>query len=709
MAKKYELEIVGQPTWYSDTPRTIKMYFSEPEQGLNEETGVLLLLAGYGGHAESRVYQKMRREFADSYNLVTVQCDYLGYRHMQGDHHMPVTEEVLKNSLSDAEYAKLLEDFQGNRASILKNALLQGYVELAETDDDYNEMGLLQAMDNLMAVKVLLDILQENGVTPPKDRMYMYGQSHGAYLAYLCNYLAPTLYAGIIENSAYLLPEYLSCDREVIKEGEEVSLRKLYHYQVRDERKPDLQAYDLRTLYDGMETDTIVICFHGADDTMIPLAEKKAFLETLPHAYLHEISAEDVDGEMFTSSSHSLGADLLKVFARGYQELVEKQSGSMTAKVLPPAEKQFATDLYEYRIHWEEGIPLLERKEIESQKAISIIIPCYNVEKYIDRCVQSLVNQTIGIENLELIFVNDASTDNTLSRLAAWEEKYPESILVIDCEENHKQGAARNTGLLYASAPYIGYVDSDDWVEHTMYEKMYEKVKQYKPDVVCVLSTRDEQDGTVRIRNNEKKNGGRFVEINSEEDRRNFLHEGLTGGVWSGIYRREMLVEENLLFPEDLQYEDNYWSAILILIVRSYYIINEHLYHYMINDASTIMEKDSVHHLDRLVTELMKVEEYKRRGVFETYHDEIEFSFLRMYFINTVRILFVRFNKIPYDIIYTMQDNVRELFPDYENNPNLDKLPQLQREILKMASVPLDEQKIEILAQAYRKVLAENQ
>lgn len=341
-------------------------------------------------------------------------------------------------------------------------------------------------------------------------------------------------------------------------------------------------------------------------------------------------------------------------------------------------------------------------------KKISIIIPCYNVESYIDRCVESLVYQTIGVDNLELIFVDDASTDRTVERLKKWEERYPDSVLLVCCAENHKQGAARNIGLCYASAEYIAYVDSDDWVEQTMYEKMYAKVEQYHPDVVSVLYTRDTQDGRVEMAADPKKNGEQYVEIHTQQEREQFLLEGLTSGVWSGIYRREMLQsDEGLVFPEDLRYEDNYWSSVLAMVVSSYYIINEHLYHYMINENSTIMEQNAMHHLDRLVIELMKIEEYKRRGVFELYHDKIEFNFLRMYFINTIRILFVRFDRIPYDMIYTMQQQVLELFPDYEKNPYLDQLPQLQSELLKIVKVPLDEAKIDILANAYRKVLRE--
>ena len=342
-------------------------------------------------------------------------------------------------------------------------------------------------------------------------------------------------------------------------------------------------------------------------------------------------------------------------------------------------------------------------------KKISIIIPCYNVEPYIDRCVESLVNQTIGVENLELILVDDASTDKTVEHLKKWEERYSDSVLLVCCAENHKQGAARNAGLCYASAEYIGYVDSDDWVEPTMYEKMYAKVERHHPDVVSVLYTRDYQDGRVAMTADSKKNGEQYVEIRTPEERSQFLQEGLVGGVWSSIYRRELLQsEEGLFFPEDLRYEDNYWSAILKMVVSSYYIINEALYHYMINESSTIMEQNATHHLDRLVIELMKIEEYKRRGIFEQYHDRIEFNFLRMYFINSIRILFVRFDRIPYDMIYTMQQQVLELFPDYERNPYLETLPQLQLELLKIVKVPLDKTKIDILANAYRKVLRES-
>jgi glycosyltransferase involved in cell wall biosynthesis len=339
------------------------------------------------------------------------------------------------------------------------------------------------------------------------------------------------------------------------------------------------------------------------------------------------------------------------------------------------------------------------------QKKVSVIIPCYNVEHYIDRCVNSLVNQTIGIENLELIFVDDASTDGTLEKLKQWEEKYPEQIMLIPCSKNRKQGAARNVGMQYVTGKYIGFVDADDYVSLEMYERLYVIAEEQQCDVVNCLFVRVDEEGKALLEVTEAERADERIEITSVEQRKELIRTGLPGGVVSKIYRRDFLEARQMYFPEEITYEDNYWGAFLLLEINSYYIINEPFYYYVLNEKSTVMQQDSFHHLDRLVIELMKVEEYRRRGVFECYHDEIEIQFLVLYFINTVQILFTRFHEIPYEIIYTMQDYVKELFPHYQKNPYLEELPQVQKKLLKMVEIPLNRERIDILANAFRKAL----
>ncbi|MDE6851584.1 MAG: DUF2920 family protein [Lachnospiraceae bacterium] len=372
MAREYTLDIQGQPTRYSDKVRRIRMYFAEPEAEAEECNGILLLIAGYGGHGMSRVYQKMRQVFADQNHFFTVQCDYLGYQYMQNDHHLTVTEDMLRKVLSPREFHSLRRDYDAHR-HLLSDKVLSDYIDLEESAEDFNEMGLGQAMDNLMAVKVLLDILQENGLEYNRKRVYLYGQSHGAYLGYLCNVLAPGLFTGMIDNSAYLLPYYLEHDREVTKVGDTVTLQKWYHYLIADQDW-DVGSYDLRALYAGYHGQAQIVVYHGEEDTMIPIGEKKAFLEKLPRVSLHVVTKEMVDGVVFRSAGHSLGADLLKVFERAVEELdgARPIMGEPTGDHRPEnmaGEQQafhnysFQTARYQYEIDWKSGVPVLYRME----------------------------------------------------------------------------------------------------------------------------------------------------------------------------------------------------------------------------------------------------------------------------------------------------------------------------------------------------------
>lgn len=110
---------------------------------------------------------------------------------------------------------------------------------------------------------------------------------------------------------------------------------------------------------------------------------------------------------------------------------------------------------------------------------VSVIIPCFNATKYLPKCFMSLVQQTIGISQIELIFVDDASTDDgsTWNMLQEFERAYPESIMILKLEENMRQGGARNIALQYATGEYIAFVDADDFVADNFLLETYEKQK----------------------------------------------------------------------------------------------------------------------------------------------------------------------------------------------------------------------------------------
>ena len=118
---------------------------------------------------------------------------------------------------------------------------------------------------------------------------------------------------------------------------------------------------------------------------------------------------------------------------------------------------------------------------MENKILVSIVVPVYNTSKYLDECLSSLVNQTL--KDIEIICVNDASTDNSLEILNSWAQK-DNRITVIDSKVNMRQGAARNIAIKAAKGKYIGLVDSDDYIATTMYEELIVNSDNGQADIV---------------------------------------------------------------------------------------------------------------------------------------------------------------------------------------------------------------------------------
>ena len=324
---------------------------------------------------------------------------------------------------------------------------------------------------------------------------------------------------------------------------------------------------------------------------------------------------------------------------------------------------------------------------------ISIIIPCYNVEKYIDRCMNSVCGQTIGIEHLQVILVNDDSTDGTLDKLQKWEQKYPQNIMVITYSKNIRQGGARNIGLTYASADYIGFLDSDDWIEADMYEELYKKMTEGTYDVVRGKFIREDHFGVDTSTILPQRDQEYFFEEADGFYIENYQHVGNNGefgSICTGLYRKSILTGNEIRFPEGLAYEDNYWSAIVALYTKSCYIIDRVFYHYMTNDTSTVTDRNCEYHLDRLKIELMKLDYYEKAGILNSkaFREKIEWEFIRLYYLGTMFILFTRFDQVPVEIVNQMIQVVNERFPHWSENRYVEQIDPLNRFLLELLKVP---------------------
>lgn len=126
---------------------------------------------------------------------------------------------------------------------------------------------------------------------------------------------------------------------------------------------------------------------------------------------------------------------------------------------------------------------------------ISVIVPIYNTASLLPRCIDSLLNQTL--DNIEIILVNDASPVNSLEIIKDYEKKYFPKIKTISSKINLKQGGARNLGIELAQGEYIGFVDSDDWCEPTMYQLLYEKAKSTNSEICYCYRKRVDENNNV--------------------------------------------------------------------------------------------------------------------------------------------------------------------------------------------------------------------
>lgn len=300
---------------------------------------------------------------------------------------------------------------------------------------------------------------------------------------------------------------------------------------------------------------------------------------------------------------------------------------------------------------------------------ISVIIPCYNVEQLIDRCLASVIQQTIGINNLEIICIDDASTDRTWEHLQAWHELYPENIKAFGCATNSRQGTARNIGLRYSTTPWICFIDSDDWVEPDYLEKLYSAAVQTGCEIVTCQHKRDSSDSLTCFDDRSTTKENRALRIDTVEKRKILIHTPLLGySAWGKLIQKNFLLEHNIYFPEMLVYEDGFWGVLLHLYVKKAYIIEECLYHYYVNPSSTVLNKDNYYHVDMLTVQMQLWAELKARNMFELYHDELEYEFLFSCYLSFLKVIALRYETPPYSLFQLLKTCTLERIPDYRKN-----------------------------------------
>lgn len=303
-----------------------------------------------------------------------------------------------------------------------------------------------------------------------------------------------------------------------------------------------------------------------------------------------------------------------------------------------------------------------------TQHTITIIIPCYNSAGYITRCLDSIIKQTLPFSCLEIILIDDCSTDSTLSILEQFENSYPENTLLISLEKNYGQGYARNLALEYASGKYIMFIDSDDAIRPDTLKYLLQQLDDWECDVIEFEFSRNYIDMEEYEINYHSIH---IFKISNAIKRRLFCTTVSKYGLTCNkIYLRSLIMDNNIRFAEGLLHEDTLFIELILFYACKYGYSKEKFYYYHNNPNGSMqnLKADDSHQFDRLSVQLQFLAECEQRSLLTNYFDIVETLFFRIYYIDTMLYILQYFSHPPLEKIREMQHTFLACFPNFKEN-----------------------------------------
>ena len=290
-------------------------------------------------------------------------------------------------------------------------------------------------------------------------------------------------------------------------------------------------------------------------------------------------------------------------------------------------------------------------------KTVSVIVPAYNVEKYIGKCLDSLVAQTL--ENMEIIVVNDSSTDGTQGIVDAYAEKYPELIFPY-IKPNGGIASVRNFALTKVNGEYFGFLDSDDFAEIEMFELLYLKAKEENSDIVSSNFFWEYPNKTV-------------IGHDGPYDGKKDMLVKAMATLWSKIYRTEFVEKLNITFPTGYRYEDVYFLYCIAPYTDKVAYVPRPFVHYVQREGSITHANDSrVKDMIHVFREIQTF--YKDKKIYEEYKDELEYLYTRFFLGNSLlRTLQIDNKQFRNNLVDETWNLLNTLFPNWKDNAYIQK------------------------------------
>ncbi|MDD3392065.1 MAG: glycosyltransferase [Bacilli bacterium] len=258
-------------------------------------------------------------------------------------------------------------------------------------------------------------------------------------------------------------------------------------------------------------------------------------------------------------------------------------------------------------------------------KKISVIVPVYNVEQYLEKCLTSLINQTL--EDIEIIIVNDGSPDNSQQIIDKYVSKYPDKIKSF-IKENGGLSDARNYGITKATGEYIAFIDSDDWADVKMFEIMYNKaISNYFDIVVCNVEYVYENDSKL-VDSNVKK------DIYDKKAIKKIMTK-IYPSAWNKIYHKNLFLN-NVFFKKGVWFEDVEFMYRLLPYVNSIGQVDGYFVKYLqrSNSITSTFDNRIFNYIDNWNG---IIDYYKQNGLYNEYKQVLEYSYVRYLYATFIK------------------------------------------------------------------------
>lgn len=283
---------------------------------------------------------------------------------------------------------------------------------------------------------------------------------------------------------------------------------------------------------------------------------------------------------------------------------------------------------------------------------VSVIVPIYNVEKYLEKCINSLLRQTL--EDIQIILVNDGSKDNSGNIAKEYEKNNKDRVIYVE-KENGGLSDARNYGLKYATGKFIAFLDSDDYIEKNAYEEMYNKAIEEDADYVeCdfiwEFPNKTRVDKQYPYKN--KKEMLSFVRVVA----------------WNKLIKRQLIIDNNLEFPKGLRYEDVEFTYKLIPFINKFAYVDKPFVHYVQREGSIANVQNE--RTAEIFTVLDNVIEfYKKNNIYEEYRDELEYNYARYLLCSSLkRMCKIKDKSIREKLLTESWERLNLNFPNWKEN-----------------------------------------